>query len=222
MNKETRLLNKENNILDSKIKEENQAIFTDMICYLRSSNLSAYNIEVVRNDLTEMILSAQERGENINDVVGDDYKDFCNSIIDTFPPKTISEKISEFTDTLSFSLAILLFINMLLSRDYINLIAGLISGKNVTYSIPVTPGILIQIIAIITFATFLVHVITKNSLSLSESKEKLIIIIACIILSIALALSFMLRTAMFNIHALVLIGLIILFSLIHIIISRVL
>ena len=56
MNKETRLLNKENNILDSKIKEENQATFTDMICYLRSSNLSAYNIEVVRNDLTEMIL----------------------------------------------------------------------------------------------------------------------------------------------------------------------
>ena len=63
MNKKARKLNKENNRLDELIKEENQEIFTNMICYLRGSDLSDYNIEVVRNDLTEMVLSAQERGE---------------------------------------------------------------------------------------------------------------------------------------------------------------
>ena len=162
MNRKTRLLNKENNLLDSKINDENQEIFTNMICYLRSSKLSAYNIEVVRNDLTEMILSAQERGENISDVVGGDYKTFCDNIIDTFPPKTLSEKIFDLTDLISFSLAILLITNMLLSRDFIKLIAELIRGNKLThYIIPVTPGIIIQIAAIITFATFLVNIIAK-------------------------------------------------------------
>ena len=93
MNKKARKLNKENNRLDELIKEENQEIFTNMICYLRGSDLSDYNIEVVRNDLTEMVLSAQERGEGINQVVGNDYKEFCDSIIETFPGKTMFEKV---------------------------------------------------------------------------------------------------------------------------------
>ena len=223
MNRKTRLLNKENNLLDSKINDENQEIFTNMICYLRSSKLSVYNIEVVRNDLTEMILSAQERGENIRDVVGGDYKTFCDNIIDTFPPKTLSEKIFDLTDLVSFSLAMLLIINMLLSRDFINLIAELIRGNRVTnYIIPVTPGIIIQIAAIITFATFLVNIIAKNSLSLSEKSEKLVIILCCILLTIILAISLVLQTAIFHVHVMAILGLIVLFLALHLVFTRVL
>lgn len=64
MNSKTKKLNKQNNILDRQISKENQSIFTDMICYLRGSNISEYDIEVVRQDLTEMVLSAQKRGES--------------------------------------------------------------------------------------------------------------------------------------------------------------
>lgn len=64
MNSKTKKLNKQNNILDRQISKKNQSIFTDMICYLRGSNISEYDIEVVRQDLTEMVLSAQKRGES--------------------------------------------------------------------------------------------------------------------------------------------------------------
>ena len=36
-------LNRENNTLDKQIFAENQGVFTDMICYLRGSSLSAYD-----------------------------------------------------------------------------------------------------------------------------------------------------------------------------------
>ena len=77
-------LNRENNTLDKQIFAENQGVFTDMICYLRGSSLSAYDQERVRRDLTEMVLDAQERGDTLSDVIGGDYKAFCDEIIPVF------------------------------------------------------------------------------------------------------------------------------------------
>ena len=90
MEKSTHELRKENNRLDGLIKEENQAVFTDIICYLRGSKLSEHDIEVVRFDLTSMVLEAQERGENIESLFGKcrNYKEFCDEIIDSLPKKT--------------------------------------------------------------------------------------------------------------------------------------
>lgn len=64
--KEIKELQALNNILDEKINDENQPLFTDMICYIRGAKISLYNQELIRQDLTEMIISAQERGEKLN------------------------------------------------------------------------------------------------------------------------------------------------------------
>ena len=69
-------LNKKNNLLDKEILEENQEIFTDIICYIRSADLSDYDVEVVRRDLTEMIIEAQERGEKVTSLFSGDYKEY--------------------------------------------------------------------------------------------------------------------------------------------------
>lgn len=63
MNRKTKELNRSNNALDQQISPENREAFTDMICYLRGAKISAYHQELVRYDLTEMVLSAQQRGE---------------------------------------------------------------------------------------------------------------------------------------------------------------
>ena len=47
MHQKRKELNRENNALDKKICAENQGVFTDMICYLRGSSLSAYDQERV-------------------------------------------------------------------------------------------------------------------------------------------------------------------------------
>lgn len=69
MNKKTKELLKANNKREELVNEENDEVLTDMICYLRASNVSEYDQELVRADLTEMILDAQERGEDIKKTI---------------------------------------------------------------------------------------------------------------------------------------------------------
>jgi len=80
MNKQIRELNRINNNLDGLLYSENNPAMTDIICYLRGANISKYNQEIIRQDLLEMVLSAQERNENIQTVIGTDYKNFCDEI----------------------------------------------------------------------------------------------------------------------------------------------
>jgi len=79
-----------------------------MICYLRSSNISNYDLEIVRQDLLEMVLSAQKRGENIQSVISGEYKSFCDDIITNLPSKTIKQKIIDYCNIVCCGLSVLL------------------------------------------------------------------------------------------------------------------
>lgn len=92
MNKNVKKILKENNELEKKISKESQEVHTDMIVYLRVSHLSQYNQEVVRRDITNMIIDGEKRGETIDEIIGEDYKSFCDEIIKVFPPKTKKKK----------------------------------------------------------------------------------------------------------------------------------
>ncbi len=208
MNKKARKLNKENNRLDELIKEENQEIFTNMICYLRGSDLSDYNIEVVRNDLTEMVLSAQERGEGINQVVGNDYKEFCDSIIETFPGKTMFEKVIDIFDTLLLCGAILFLSYTLISREFILMIADIIKNNKVSYNISYSAGSIVSMIGIIIFATTLVHFIMSNSFDENPVKEKIAIGFMFLFLAVVAVGTIFLRNTLFSANVFVMLGVI--------------
>ena len=96
MNKKEKTILNKNNKREELINEENDKVLTDMICYLRVSVISKYNQELVRADLIEMILDAQERGENIQQVMGKDYKQICDNIIAEFPQETKAKKAIEY------------------------------------------------------------------------------------------------------------------------------
>lgn len=66
-----------------------------MIVYLRGSDMTEYNQELVRQDLIQMILDGQERGDDIQKVIGNNYKEICDEIIEAMPKKTRKEKISD-------------------------------------------------------------------------------------------------------------------------------
>lgn len=65
MNKLAKELLKKNNNREKAIFDENKEIYTNMIVYLRGSDLSEYNQEVVRGDIIELIIDGQQRGDNI-------------------------------------------------------------------------------------------------------------------------------------------------------------
>lgn len=48
-----------------------------MICYIRCADISDYNQELVRRDLIEMVLSAQKRGESLNNLIGGDFNNLA-------------------------------------------------------------------------------------------------------------------------------------------------
>lgn len=83
---------KKNNEREKVMLNENVQIYTNMIVYLRGSELSDYNQEVVREDIIALILEGQDRGDSIQKVMGENYKEICDEIIDAMPKKTKKEK----------------------------------------------------------------------------------------------------------------------------------
>ena len=75
MNREAKKLLKKNNESEKKILKENDGVYTDMIVYLRGADITEYHQEKVREDLIEMIVSGQERGDDIQKVMGENYKE---------------------------------------------------------------------------------------------------------------------------------------------------
>ena len=106
MSKESRLLMRQNNLKEKQVLPENEGVLTDMICYLRGSKLSEVNQERVREDLLEMIIAGQNRGENVKQVIGQNIKEICDDIIDAMPKKTQMEKIMEGIEILLLVFAI--------------------------------------------------------------------------------------------------------------------
>lgn len=163
MGNKVKELQKQNNKLDKRINSENQEVFTDMICYIRGADISDYNQELVRRDLTEMMLSAQERGENIYHVIGGDFKEFCDNVIANIPPKTMKEKLLDSLDSLCVILSILGTINIVFSKELFVMLQGLSKAKTVNYNIDITIGTIISTIIILIASFGIVKIIMKHS-----------------------------------------------------------
>lgn len=180
MNKLTKKILKKNNNRSEAISEENDKIYTDMIVYLRSSNLTQYNQELVREDIIELILEGQQRGDNIQKVMGGRYKEICDEIIDIMPKKTTKDKVIEFIE-MSFSVLWILGLIDVIS----NLINALVS-KTREFNFIWTVGDIMTVIIIIILSNGIVQFITKTALDEKGKKNKRVELIkAWIVLSLS-------------------------------------
>lgn len=201
MNKKTKKLNEQNNILDEKINKDNQKVFTDMICYLRGSNMTDYDIEVVRHDLTEMVLSAQQRGESIDAVIGNDYKEFCDEVIANIPSKTKLQKVVDYLDICCWGLSILFAINIVISKDTISIIENIVNRKPVDFSLSVSIGSAISIVFILLLANFIVNIIMKNSFSKEIKYKKTVgFVVGAILMASFLLIAWLGKGTLFTVN----------------------
>ena len=93
MKNEAKKLRDENNELEKKLKGALNDILTDIVVYIRSYGISDLDQELVRRDITQMLIDGQERGENAADVIGDDYKAFCDSVMAEIPKLSTKQRI---------------------------------------------------------------------------------------------------------------------------------
>lgn len=152
-------LRKENNERDKQLTKENGLLMTDMVVYLRCSNLCDYDIEVIRRDLFGMLYEAQLRNEPARQVIGDSYKGFCDEIMENGRQKDFYEKFLEWAYIIIAGTGTLFLIEIVFSGFFLELIHG-------NFNIPISVGFLVSTVLIIAGAVVVYWYITKHSFEL--------------------------------------------------------
>lgn len=92
MSKRTRQLRDEISDMNWQLEESSERALRKMMEYLRLKNVSTYQRLMVQRDLTQSVLEAQAQGRTLDDVIGRDFHEFCDSIIAELPQPTAQER----------------------------------------------------------------------------------------------------------------------------------
>lgn len=182
MSREARVLRDENNELEKQLDDKTNDILTDIVVYIRSANISDIDQENVRRDITQMLIDARGRGENA-DVIGGDYKAFCDAIIAEIPKMSTKKRVmTAIRDTLP-ALGLLIGIWVVFS------VAEQIINGETWYVTPVSVTDILGGAAMLILATLIVVYITKNSFNAKPAALVcLILLITAVVLCAALLL----------------------------------
>lgn len=200
MKKETKELLKKNNENEKQILEENDEIYTNMIVYLRGANISEYNQEKVREDLIAMIVDGQERGDDIQKVIGENYKEICDEIIAEIPKKTVKENVMY---------ALMLTLDIVWIVGVISVIKTLIimlakNSKDMTFVFSL--GDLISWGMIVFVAYLVVYYICSTTFREKERETNKVLsfiiiwFVCCIILCAIILPSLLIKVTIFSVH----------------------
>jgi len=91
-----------------KVDEKYQDLVIDIVFYIRSE-LKKEDAEEVINDVNDILLSAQDRGEDLFEVVGD-YKAFCTDIITSYKKDVKGYRLKSLKDYVIIGIGLLIFI----------------------------------------------------------------------------------------------------------------
>lgn len=158
-------LRKENNRLDEKLNKEYQDVLTDMIVYIRGSKINEYNQELVYQDLVTMMLDAQEHKQEVKELIGEDYKEFCDNILSEIPEETKEEK---YITTIRNGL---LYFSVIFSIFLVMKIKDIIVGNITIKEVPITLGELISGFLLIVISNLMVEYVSKYSFKMEKIIE---------------------------------------------------
>lgn len=87
------ILVKENKLRSEYISVENKSILKKLVTRLSASKLSAFDIQIFQKDFIGMALEAEQRGETLSSVIGNDMNSFCDEIIKNGREKSYKETV---------------------------------------------------------------------------------------------------------------------------------
>lgn len=197
MNKQTKQLLNENNTLAKQLKENYSSVLTDIVVYIRSANISEYQQEVVRRDITQIMVDGTRRGDSPENIIGEDYKVFCDNVLGELPKIKTTHKIITFVRTAFCCLALLITIR------FCFVLIDLFLGETTWPYFPVTTGDLINIGLIICFSIAWVQALCKNAFNASSNNKLILSLVVMMLVSIFINL--FLNKALFTVHGVVVI-----------------
>ncbi|QAT42256.1 hypothetical protein [Aminipila luticellarii] len=167
-------LRKRNNRLEEeKLSESENSDMTKIVVYLRGSRLSDMDQELVRQDILDIILAAKERGEEMSQAIGLDYKSFCDEVIAEMKPKGVEERVEETFITVLMSASVLLMIKMIFFT--VEMIRSVFVNEPVHWNVPVSYLELFFVIAGIAAAWGVVKIILNDAFDENDRRTKILI-----------------------------------------------
>lgn len=213
MNKRVKQLLQENNRMCGLLSPEADRVLTDIVVYLRSAPISLYRQELIRRDITQMILDGERRGERVQDIVGADYQAFCDSVIAELPPLSRKERIVSGIGNGCLYLSVVMLIWFVFS-----LAAALVKGN---LMLTVTYGYIFTGALILAMSVGIVEYIMKHSFDDNIKLEKRIVVPCAVLLMAVPVLSRILGSqVLVQVHAGAAAAVILLTFCVHLIIDR--
>ena len=194
MSRRVRKMLKENNELEQQLSDEGRKVLTDIVVYLRGVPVSMYEQEKVRRDITQMLIDGEKRGSFASDVIGEDYREFCDSIVEEIPHMDGKEKVLVLIrDTLP-ALIVLLVI-WCAGR-----LAEVLAGVLPSFNCPVTLGNLLGGILLLAGAEGLITLLTKNAFTDGRAFNKKWAVVLAVVFIAAVCANYLLTYKVFSIH----------------------
>ncbi|RZS94003.1 hypothetical protein [Cuneatibacter caecimuris] len=198
MSKRTKLLLKENNELENRLKRDDEQALTNITVYIRSANISPYFQESVRRDVLEMIINGEKEGRSMIEIIGEDYKIFCDNVIAEIPELTGRERmLTAMRDTL-------LSVTVLMGLWFVFRIIGCVTGYDSWPYFTVTAGNVISGVFIIIAAFYVFSFVSKHSFSNSRSLSGKILLALCLVLFVCVCANVFIQYPFFQVHGLIL------------------
>lgn len=193
-------LNKANNKNEHLLNDENKRYMIDIVCYLRAKNVDSYEIEAIRNDILRIFLDAQNRGETIDKILGNDYKSFCDGILQSTAHRKKRNIICEWIDCVLSAFLVLVTITFLFSGMCSKVINHIFHGIEFDWIWGITSGNLITWSVLIVTVFVFLFVATNTSLSKGKKHSRTINFLfgACLMV-VLLAMAYITKTYFYNV-----------------------
>ena len=88
----TKQLLEENNRRAEDLSPETQQVFTNLVCYLRGTSVPMEQQEQVRQDILNMLLEGEARGQSAREIIGEDDQAFCDAILAELPRRSTEQQ----------------------------------------------------------------------------------------------------------------------------------
>lgn len=166
-----------------KIDDKYQDLVTDIVCYIRAE-LTEYDAEEAINDINEILLGAQERGEDLFQVVGD-YKNFCNEVIKSYKENSKYYKLKLILNDLPIYIYMCIFF---IALDIVTFVIPNRPGSfkelmEIDYVMTLAP-IINSIIGVIC-ASIIVNIICKRPTKNKNNKKENVLIFVLYVLVVS-------------------------------------
>ena len=158
MNPTVRKLLRQNNAREKALSPESQAGMTDVVVYLRGQDLSRLAQEEIRRDILEMVLAGEARGQTMQQVIGLDYRTFCDEIVAAVPRRPRGVRMLSAVDDMLPAVTLLLAI-----WTAQKILSALLTGQPVLW-LTLTVGEGISLACIVAVAVGLVTWVCRTAL----------------------------------------------------------